>query len=208
MSEDLGEKVSSTRGQGPSPDFVVALRQRVAAESEARPQHDSALGTALVTEVDLTPKKEKHMGMTRKVAIGLVAAAIVLFAGFAIVGTSGDSSDVIVVTDDPAETTSTTASGTGSGEPSPDDLLGTWNASFGPTWRFEADQIVVTGGAISSFDYVAFDTMIQVSDDSGCPFGMYGWQIEDDVLTLTLINDDCGGRNDNLDGATFERADE
>ena len=94
-----------------------------------------------------------------------------------------------------------------SDEPSAEDLLGTWNASFGPTWQIEADRIAVTGGAVTELSYVATDTTIEVSDDSGCLPGTYGWQIEEDVLTLSVVEDDCGGRMDSWNGATFDRAD-
>ncbi len=90
-------------------------------------------------------------------------------------------------------------------EPSAEDLLGTWNASFGPTWQIEADRISVTGGAVTEIKYVATDTTIEVSDDSGCQPGTYAWQIEEDVLTLTVVEDACGGRQDGWNGATFER---
>ena len=201
MSEDLENTVASARGQGPSSDFVAALRERIVAEANARPQ----TGITPVTELEVTPLREQGMTTTRKMIIGLVAAAIVLVAGFAIIGDGNDSDDVNI-TDRPTDVTSATAS-TSSAEPSPDDLLGTWTASFGPTWQIEADRIAVTGGAVREFSYFATDTFIQVSDDSGCPFGMYGWQIEEDVLTLTVLTDDCGGRSDNLNGATFERID-
>lgn len=199
MSDDLDSTVSSARGQSPSPDFVADLRERIVAESTAQAQ----TGIAPVTELEVTSLREQRMTTPRKMTIGLVAAAIVLVAGFAIIGNGADS-DEVNLTDRPTETTASTAS---SDEPKAEDLLGTWNASFGPTWRIEADRIVVTGGAVSEFSYFATDAMIQVTDDSGCPFGMYGWQIDDDVLTLSLLRDECGGRHESLNGATFERAD-
>ncbi len=199
MSDDLDNTVSSARGQSPSPDFVAALRERIVAESKAQPK----TGIAPVTELEATSLREQGMTTTRKMTIGLVAAAIVLVAGFAIIG-NGNDSDEVNITDQPAETTASTTS---PGEASPEDLLGTWTASFGPTWQFEADRIAVTGGSVTEFSYFATDTFIQVSDDSGCPFGMYGWQIEEDVLTLSLLTDDCGGRHENLNGATFDRVD-
>lgn len=94
-----------------------------------------------------------------------------------------------------------------SDEPSAEDLLGTWNASFGPTWQIEADRIAVTGGMVTEISYVATETTIEVTDDSGCPAGTYEWQIEEDVLTLTVVEDDCEGRQDIWNGATLDRAD-
>lgn len=202
MSDDLDNTVSSVQGEGPSPDFVAALRERIVAESNAHPQ----TGIAPVTVLEVTSQREQGMSTTRKITIGLAAAAIVLVAGFAIIS-NGNDSDEVNISDQPAETTATTASATSSDGPSAEDLLGTWTASFGPTWQIEADRIAVTGGSVRELSLFATDTFIQVLDDSGCPFGMYGWQIEEDVLTLSLINDDCGGRNENWDGATFERAD-
>ena len=202
MSDDLDNTVSSARGQSPSPDFVAALRERIVAESKTQPQ----TGIAPVTELEVASLKEQGMTTTRKMTIGLVAAAIILVVGFATIG-NGNDSDEVNITDRPAETTSTTASTTSSGEPSAEDLLGTWNASFGPTWQIEADQIAVTGGSVTVIRYIATDTRISVSDATDCPTGTYDWQIEGDVLTLTVVEDNCGGRQDNWNGATFDRSD-
>lgn len=201
MSDDLDNQFSSTQGQSPSPDFVAALREQIVTESKAQPQTG-----AQITEVEFTSEREQGMTATRKMAIGLVAAAIVLIGGFAIFSNGNDSQEVNII-EGPPETTSSTVSTTTPSGPSGEDLLGSWVASFGPTWEFEADRILVTGGSVRELSYVAFDTTIQFSDDSGCPFGMYNWEIEEDVLTLSVLNDECGGRVDNWDGATFERAD-
>jgi hypothetical protein len=96
----------------------------------------------------------------------------------------------------------------GSDEPSAQDLLGTWNASFGPTWQIEQDQIAVTGGSAREIRYVATDTTIEVTDDTGCPTGTYEWEIDGDVLTFTVVDDEgCAGRRDDWNGATFDRVD-
>ncbi len=95
----------------------------------------------------------------------------------------------------------------GSDEPSAQDLLGTWEASFGPTWQINEERIAVRGGAVSSISYVATESTIEFSDTSGCPPGTYEWQIEEDVLALTVVEDDgCAGRRARWNGATFDRA--
>ena len=86
-------------------------------------------------------------------------------------------------------------------------LLGTWLLSLGPTWEFSDDSIAVTGGAVDRFSYTATNTTIELIDVSCGPEfpGLYGWEIKDDVLTLTRITDGCPGRRDSLDGVTAER---
>ena len=96
-------------------------------------------------------------------------------------------------------------------EASPEDLIGTWSDSGGVTWQIEADAIIVTGGLVDEQSYSATSTSLEMNDVSGeraCPpsqFGNYEWAIVDDILTLTLISDDCAGRGAYLDGRTLAR---
>lgn len=92
-----------------------------------------------------------------------------------------------------------------------EDLVGTWLFSRGPTWEISDDSISVSGGVVDGFDYTATNTTLELTDwpgPSACPPdqpGTYEWEIDDDVLSLTVVSDECGGRRDALDGATFER---
>ena len=101
--------------------------------------------------------------------------------------------------------------GCGSGDPSAEDLIGTWASSGGPTWEFtDADSISVFGGVAEGFTYAATSTSLELTEvGSEAPAceetGIYEWEIEEDVLTLTAVSDECEGRNDALDGITFER---
>lgn len=109
MSDDFDNALASMRGEGPSPDFVAALRERIAADSNTT-QRSSI---AAVTELEIEPLRENSMAMTQKFIIGLVAAAIALVAGLAAIGNGSESvSDEVNITDQPAETTSTTAATT------------------------------------------------------------------------------------------------
>ena len=98
-------------------------------------------------------------------------------------------------------------------EASPEDLIGTWSGPGGITWQIEGESIVVTGGPGDGIEqsYSATSTTLEMVDLSGpraCPrsqVGNYEWTIDDDVLTLTLISDPCGGRGGFLDGYMVTR---
>lgn len=90
-------------------------------------------------------------------------------------------------------------------------LIGTWVSTEGVTWEVTEDTITTTrpGGVIVS-EYSATDTTLELGDQSGpeaCPPnqpGTYEWDVDGDVLTLTLVTDSCGRAN-TLDGISFER---
>lgn len=99
----------------------------------------------------------------------------------------------------------------GESEPTPDDLIGTWSSQELGTWQIDDDSIIITGGFVDENSYSATSTTLEMTDVSGefaCPpsqVGNYGWQIVDDVLTLTLIDDACAGRGEALDGISLTR---
>jgi hypothetical protein len=90
-------------------------------------------------------------------------------------------------------------------------LIGTWVSEKGVTWEVTEDTITTTrpGGIIVS-EYSATDTTLELADQSGpeaCPSsqpGTYEWNVDGDVLTLTLVTDSCGRAN-TLNGISFER---
>ena len=96
-------------------------------------------------------------------------------------------------------------------EDASEDLVGTWLFSRGATWEISDDTISISGGVVDGMEYTATDTLLELTDQPGpsaCPPdqpGTYEWQIDDDVLSLTAVSDDCVGRRNALDGGTFER---
>lgn len=85
MADDLELVVRSIAGEGPSPDFVATLRERVVAEAEATTS-PVVLEDQPVRQLDLRPEPEEHpMTKTRGIAAGLaaVAAVIALIVGLA-----------------------------------------------------------------------------------------------------------------------------
>lgn len=101
--------------------------------------------------------------------------------------------------------------GCSSGDPSAEDLIGTWASSGGPAWEFtDADSISVSDGVAEGFTYTATGTTLELTEVGSEPVacdatGIYEWEIEEDVLTLTAVSDECEGRRNALDGITFER---
>lgn len=49
------------------------------------------------------------------------------------------------------------------------------------------------------------DTIEWTDLDCGADQGTYEWSIVDDVLTLTLVSEDCEGRGIGLDGRSMTR---
>jgi hypothetical protein len=101
MTDHLERSLDSTEGEGPSPEFVAALRNRIVAESSA-PTRSGVAGP--VTEIELAPTRENNMGTIQKAIIALAAAAVVAVGGYAAIGNWGDS-DEVIVTDQPTDTT-------------------------------------------------------------------------------------------------------
>lgn len=92
--------------------------------------------------------------------------------------------------------------------PSPEDLIGVWRStSFDQqqSWRITRNRIDINNGVVPFSTYSATDSTIELKDDGcGDVLGTYEWAIVDDILTLTVIEDECA-RSDSLSGATFER---
>ena len=106
VADDLELIVRSIEGEGPSPDFVASLRERIVAEAEMT---TSAVDVddQPVVEIDLRPQaEERTMTTTRWMLAGLAAAAIALIVGF--VALSGDGDDGGLETIEPPEETTTT----------------------------------------------------------------------------------------------------
>lgn len=104
------------------------------------------------------------------------------------------------------------ACGSGS-DTAAEELVGTWVSSDGTTWEVADDSIsvLIDSDLVVESMYTATETTLELSNESGpfaCPQGQpgtYEWSIDDDVLSLTVVSDECG-RKDTLDGISFERA--
>jgi len=96
-------------------------------------------------------------------------------------------------------------------EASAEDLIGTWQRlSDGTTWEITDDLISITDGEVECLDYIATSDTIELTE-AGIPLceegqvGNYEWDIDDDMLTLTVISDRCVGRKNDIDRNPFER---
>lgn len=100
-----------------------------------------------------------------------------------------------------------TTTACGSDEPDAQDLIGTWTSAEGVTWEIGEDSIQVTGGAVDeALITVTSDTIEWTDVVCGLDqVGTYEWSIVDDVLTFTLVSEDCEGRGLGLDGRTVTR---
>jgi hypothetical protein len=97
-------------------------------------------------------------------------------------------------------------------EGSPSDLVGTWeHTDFNVTWEVTDEVIATTFGGGIETAYTATDTTLEMGEESGAmacssgQIGVYEWEIEDDVLTMMLVSDDCGGRGGIVDGISLQR---
>ncbi|MFO7778126.1 MAG: hypothetical protein R6V28_07240 [Nitriliruptoraceae bacterium] len=99
------------------------------------------------------------------------------------------------------------------GEAAAEDLVGAWATSDGIRWVITEDSIAASESdeVIVESTYTATASTFEMADVSGpraCPesqIGTYEWEITDDVLSLTVASDGCGGRASSLDGISFER---
>ena len=96
---------------------------------------------------------------------------------------------------------------------SPSELIGAWEATVSNvTWAVTEDVIATTAAGGIETAYTATDTTLEMGEESGanaCPsgqIGVYEWEIEDDVLTMTLVSDQCSGRKNALDGISLQRS--
>lgn len=105
MADDLELEMQSTEGEGPSPEFVTRLRERIVAEMAT-----SVLGAddEFVVAIDPRPKqKEQAMTKTRWMFVGAAAAAVALIVGLVSIG--GDSDRDSLETASEAEVPTSTA---------------------------------------------------------------------------------------------------
>lgn len=93
------------------------------------------------------------------------------------------------------------------------ELIGAWEATdSNVTWAVTEDVIATTAAGGIETAYTATDTTLEMGEESGanaCPsgqIGVYEWEIEDDVLTMTLVSDQCSGRKNALDGISLQRS--
>ncbi len=91
------------------------------------------------------------------------------------------------------------------------ELVGTWVSSDDVTWEVSDDSITsLVGDAVVESRYTATDTTLEIVNETGpiaCPQdqpGTYEWDIDNDVLSLRVVSDECG-RVNTLDGISFER---
>ena len=116
MADDLELVVRSIEGEGPSPDFVADLRERIVAEITT-----PAVGSddESVVVFDLRPEaKERPMTSKRMALAGLAAAAIVVIVGFVALSDAADE-DSLATTNEPDDsTTITTTTTTATTQPS------------------------------------------------------------------------------------------
>lgn len=101
MSDDLDRLVDSIDSEGPSPEFVAALRARIVAETEGpvlAPRTDEPDDDV----IDLRPAGERPARSMRWRAIGMVAAAVVLIVGLIVLARQDDDLEPI---DEPSVST-------------------------------------------------------------------------------------------------------
>lgn len=96
--------------------------------------------------------------------------------------------------------------------PSPSDLVGKWTTpDSAVTWAVSDDLIIASlPGAEIETAYTATDTTLEMGEELGSEcqsgqIGVYEWEIEDAVLTITLVSDDCSGRGSAVGGISFQR---
>jgi hypothetical protein len=139
----------------------------------------------------------------------------VLAAGALLLGACGDDDD------DAAEEPTTTAPTTAAEEheavaSSPSGelaLVGTWAVPNGREQTFTADGeffVTADGEVLAEGTYEATPTTIELTPGSGpiacAEPGTYEWEVQDDTLTFTAIDDHCTGRKEGLDGVPRTRA--
>ena len=96
---------------------------------------------------------------------------------------------------------------------SPSDLVGTWEVTDSSvTWDVTEEVIATTFGGGIETAYTVTDTTLEMGEESGAnacasgQIGVYEWEIEDDVLTMTLVSDDCRGRGSVVGGISLQRS--
>ncbi|MEM7286404.1 MAG: hypothetical protein AAF480_08645 [Actinomycetota bacterium] len=109
MADDLEQALRSTLGEDPADAFVDTLRERVATEAR---QKTSAVDQEdlSVLRVDLRPTAEERP-MTTRGLVAMVAAAIVLIVGIAVLVTTGGDGDDLETIETPEATTAAGDSG-------------------------------------------------------------------------------------------------
>lgn len=153
-----------------------------------------------------------HVNHVRRSTRPVVRASLaILAAGALLLGACGDDD-----ADATAGSTTTTAADNGEGSSSASDaeaLVGSWaHPENGRTNTFTADgEYFVSDGeeVLAEGTYTATSTTVEFVGETGpiaCEeTGTYEWEVEDDTLTLTVVEDDCTGRRSGLDGVTRER---
>lgn len=140
------------------------------------------------------------------------ASVAVLAAVALLLGACGDD-DTADVAEETTTAPTTAAEHREAVVSSPEDatepLLGVWEFSSGVSWEISEGVITVTDGHVDWFSYTATASTIELMEDAGTGDcgqpGIYEWEVEDDVLSLAVVTDECSGRHSGLNGATAQR---
>lgn len=157
-------------------------------------------------------RRSTRLGVVRVSRVSLA----VLAAGALLLGACGD--DDADVAEEPTTTAPTTAAEDReavASEPSGElALVGTWAVPNGREQTFTADGeffVTADGDVLAEGTYTATATTVEIIPGSGpiaCEqTGTYEWEVEDDTLILTAVEDECSGRREGLDGVARERVD-
>lgn len=109
MSEDLRLMISSTEGEGPSEKFAAELREMVVARSnETRavplPLDRAALEDPTILDFEFQTEREKKMNV-KLIVGGLIAAAVLVIAGFVAAAGGGTNEKLETIDEDPVTPT-------------------------------------------------------------------------------------------------------
>ncbi|MBT8241840.1 MAG: hypothetical protein KJN63_11495, partial [Acidimicrobiia bacterium] len=107
MADDLNRLMDAIDGEGPSPEFVATLRERIVAETATNtPPVDD-----VIVELDLQAQTEEHVSTPARWAlVGIAAAAIAVIVSYAALNGSGRNGELDTIT--PAEVSTTTVTTT------------------------------------------------------------------------------------------------
>ena len=176
----------------------------VAAVPEPAPEFYELFSPTLTLEGEQTMKTN-----TRYVLIAAAAAVVAIIVGVIAFGSGSEGAlDTADLPDTPTTTLPDRAPATtGVDEPSAEDLIGAWSDAFGETWTISDGVIAVELGVVDALIFTASGTTIElIGDECGRDLvGTYSWAIEGDVLSLSLVDDECVDRGKDLDGFELER---
>jgi hypothetical protein len=177
MTDDLERLVRSIEGEGPSPDFVSSLRERIVAETST----PTIVDDHPVVDIDLGQTRRETMMATRWKWVGLAAAVLVAVIVFV---TFSDSDRLDTVGRDDESTTTTATPTT---EQSTDTVVGT-PASFDPdATPFSVEGVELEPG-VYRVDAAGTPFSLTLDQPMTSPFNRNGW--------LQLAHPDWAGPDD------------